>query len=188
MFFRHKYRIKFVKMKSNFFGNIHVDVKKSEEAESGVIFTITRLKNGQKMRFVLGFRDFEFLTSPNKSTFLVDFGPGYGKNKPRIGFLSNFGVDMYITKIFPRRFFGFLGSFSPKIVCFLVLRKHLFRHKYHIKFVKMESKFFWKHTCRRKKIWGIRIWGYFYDNPIEKWSKSAICFRFPRFWIFNVSQ
>ena len=115
------------KSSHNNFGNIHVDAKNSEESESGVIFTITRLKNGQKMSFVLSFRDFEFSTYPNKSTFLTDFGPGYGKNKPRFGFLSNFCVDMYITKIFPRRFFGFLGSFSPKIVCFLVLRKHLFQ-------------------------------------------------------------
>ena len=108
-------------------GTIHVDVKKSEESESGVIFALTSWKNDQKIRFVLSFRDYELSRYPNKSSFLTDFDPGYGKTKPRFGSLSNFGVDMYIAKNVPRRFFVFLGSFLLKIVSFLVLRKHVFQ-------------------------------------------------------------
>ena len=74
-----------------------------------------------KIRFVLSFRDYELSRYPNKSSFLTDFDPGYGKTKPRFGSLSNFGVDMYIAKNVPRRFFVFLGSFLLKIVSFMVL-------------------------------------------------------------------
>ena len=115
--FRHKYHIKFVKMESKFFGNIHVDVKKSEESESGVIFTITRLKNGQKMRFVLGFWDIEFLTYPNKSIFWPILTPVRTKISPD----SASWVILASTCIWPkmlRRFFGFLRSFSPKFCHF----------------------------------------------------------------------
>ena len=63
------------------------------------------MENWSKMRFDLSFRDFEFSTYLNESCFLTDFDSGYDKNKSRFGFLSNFGVDMYIAKNVPRRFF-----------------------------------------------------------------------------------
>ena len=108
------------------FANIHIDVKNSEESESGVILAITPLKNGQKMGFVLSFREIEFSTYSNKSTFSTDFYQVFGKNKPRFGFLRIFYVEMYVIKFFLGRFFGVLRSFLPKNRYF---KSPVFRHK-----------------------------------------------------------